>query len=209
MAYYGYRYYDPLSGRWPSRDPIQERGGINLYGFLGNSVTGQSDFLGLKDTSNDECIIEIVAGHGTLANPDGTPKEPQTKESIHWHKKHVDSACWSTGYIGCNANRINPPWMPDLDEEGPEGIWDATCSTIKTEIFKAAEEAAKEAKKMCDEPDCCKTWGIRVKLMESLEDDWNKKFNKEGQMGVHHPDRKACADLDALNGKIVIGGECE
>lgn len=33
---YAYRYYDPLKGRWPSRDPIEERGGVNLYGFVGN-----------------------------------------------------------------------------------------------------------------------------------------------------------------------------
>ncbi|PAW75658.1 MAG: hypothetical protein B9S38_00745 [Verrucomicrobiia bacterium Tous-C4TDCM] len=36
VRYYGYRYYDPVTGRWPSRDPIEERGGINLYGFVGN-----------------------------------------------------------------------------------------------------------------------------------------------------------------------------
>jgi hypothetical protein len=35
--YYGYRYYDPITGRWPSRDPIEERGGVNLYGFVKNS----------------------------------------------------------------------------------------------------------------------------------------------------------------------------
>ena len=36
LYYYGYRYYDPVTGRWPSRDPIEERGGFNLYGFLWN-----------------------------------------------------------------------------------------------------------------------------------------------------------------------------
>ena len=25
LLYYGYRYYDPLTGRWPSRDPIGEK----------------------------------------------------------------------------------------------------------------------------------------------------------------------------------------
>jgi hypothetical protein len=28
---YTYRYYDPVTGRWPSRDPIEEEGGINMY----------------------------------------------------------------------------------------------------------------------------------------------------------------------------------
>ncbi|MEI7910008.1 MAG: RHS repeat-associated core domain-containing protein [Verrucomicrobiota bacterium] len=39
LYYYGYRYYDPLTGRWPSRDPIGERGGKNLYGFINNMPT--------------------------------------------------------------------------------------------------------------------------------------------------------------------------
>ena len=32
--YYGFRWYDAVSGRWPSRDPIGERGGGNLYGMV-------------------------------------------------------------------------------------------------------------------------------------------------------------------------------
>jgi RHS repeat-associated protein len=37
VAYYGYRYYDPLTGRWINRDPIEEEGGMNLYGFCNNN----------------------------------------------------------------------------------------------------------------------------------------------------------------------------
>jgi RHS repeat-associated protein len=45
---YGYRWYDPLTGRWPSRDPIEEEGGLNLYGFVGNDGVGAWDYLGLS-----------------------------------------------------------------------------------------------------------------------------------------------------------------
>ena len=45
--YYGYRWYDPLTGRWPSRDPIGEQGGVNLYGFVGNDGVGRVDVLGM------------------------------------------------------------------------------------------------------------------------------------------------------------------
>jgi integrase/recombinase XerD len=47
VAYYGYRYYDPVSGRWPSRDPIEESGGLNLYSFVGNNGVFAIDILGL------------------------------------------------------------------------------------------------------------------------------------------------------------------
>ena len=46
LYYYGYRFYDPLTGRWPSRDPIGERGGVNLYGFVGNDGVDSVDILG-------------------------------------------------------------------------------------------------------------------------------------------------------------------
>jgi hypothetical protein len=47
VAWYGYRFYDPVTGRWPSRDPIEERGGVNLYGFIGNEGLTGWDRLGL------------------------------------------------------------------------------------------------------------------------------------------------------------------
>ncbi|MFN4874211.1 MAG: RHS repeat-associated core domain-containing protein [Akkermansiaceae bacterium] len=46
LLYYGYRFYDPETGRWPSRDPIEEEGGINLYGFVGNDGVNKIDMLG-------------------------------------------------------------------------------------------------------------------------------------------------------------------
>ena len=42
-----YRGYDPKLGRWLSRDPIGEEGGINLYGYVGNQPTTMFDPLGL------------------------------------------------------------------------------------------------------------------------------------------------------------------
>jgi RHS repeat-associated protein len=47
LLYYGYRYYDPNTGRWLNRDPLGERGGVNLYGFVKNSPTNAVDRLGL------------------------------------------------------------------------------------------------------------------------------------------------------------------
>jgi len=46
MPEYGFRYYDPGTGRWPSRDPIEEAGGLNLYIFLGNDGGNGWDYLG-------------------------------------------------------------------------------------------------------------------------------------------------------------------
>ena len=39
FGYYGYRYYDPIDGRWVNRDPIGVEGGINTYNFVSNNAT--------------------------------------------------------------------------------------------------------------------------------------------------------------------------
>jgi len=46
LAYYGYRYYSPELGRWISRDPIGEEGGLSLYGFLENDPVNGHDAYG-------------------------------------------------------------------------------------------------------------------------------------------------------------------
>ncbi|NLK41107.1 MAG: RHS repeat-associated core domain-containing protein [Planctomycetes bacterium] len=47
LVYYGYRFYSPELGRWPSRDPINEHGGLNLYGFVENDPVTSIDVHGL------------------------------------------------------------------------------------------------------------------------------------------------------------------
>ena len=49
VRFYGFRYYDPETGRRPNRDPIEERGGLNLYGFVVNDRVNRGGFLGLSD----------------------------------------------------------------------------------------------------------------------------------------------------------------
>ena len=43
LYYYGYRFYSPSLMRWLNRDPIEEEGGLNLYGFCGNCATCNYD----------------------------------------------------------------------------------------------------------------------------------------------------------------------
>jgi len=48
LYYYGYRYYSPQDGRWLNRDPLEENGGVNLYGAILNNGPNYVDPLGLK-----------------------------------------------------------------------------------------------------------------------------------------------------------------
>jgi RHS repeat-associated protein len=60
LVYYLLRYYDPNLQRWPNRDPIAEEGGINLYGFVGNSLNNFVDPYGLSGT----LIVDATGGSG-------------------------------------------------------------------------------------------------------------------------------------------------
>jgi hypothetical protein len=44
------RPYDPATGRWLSRDPIEENGGLNLYDYVLNDPTNSTDPLGLDNS---------------------------------------------------------------------------------------------------------------------------------------------------------------
>ncbi|HBJ86123.1 MAG TPA: hypothetical protein DDZ88_20115 [Verrucomicrobiales bacterium] len=50
---YGYRYYSPQLGRWLSKDPIGEEGGVNLYVMAGDNALNQVDHVGLYSFVND------------------------------------------------------------------------------------------------------------------------------------------------------------
>ena len=53
IVHYDLRDYSPQLGRFISADPIQERGGVNLYGFVGNDAVNRWDYLGLA-------VVEMV-----------------------------------------------------------------------------------------------------------------------------------------------------
>jgi RHS repeat-associated protein len=59
LNYYGYRYYAPELGRWPSRDPIMEAGGINGFAFLNNTAK-DFDYLGLYQGCTQAALNAIV-----------------------------------------------------------------------------------------------------------------------------------------------------
>ncbi|MEM7792431.1 MAG: RHS repeat-associated core domain-containing protein [Verrucomicrobiota bacterium] len=54
--YYGFRYYEPLLGRWLNRDPIGESGGENILAFYFNDLLNFVDLLGMDRTGSPGSI---------------------------------------------------------------------------------------------------------------------------------------------------------
>jgi RHS repeat-associated protein len=57
--YYGYRFYDPVNQRWLNRDPLEEGGGVNLYGFVLGDPLNHLDLYGMWGVKFAELNIGI------------------------------------------------------------------------------------------------------------------------------------------------------
>lgn len=64
LVYYNYRYYNPLQGRWLSRDQIGEFYSRNLYVFIHNKITIKIDYLGLLYYAPMICAISDMNADG-------------------------------------------------------------------------------------------------------------------------------------------------
>jgi RHS repeat-associated protein len=75
--YYGYRYYNPSTGRWLSRDPKKERAGLNLYGFVKNDGINRLDKLGLSTYSEIQAeannLDNVLKSQTCCCDQKGTP----------------------------------------------------------------------------------------------------------------------------------------
>jgi len=84
LLYYGYRYYNPGTGGWPSRDPLGEPGGANLYGFVYNNPTDHLDADGLRIyITCSSCGRPRPAGYDCpWCGGSGPPPLPTTVDAI-------------------------------------------------------------------------------------------------------------------------------
>jgi RHS repeat-associated protein len=75
-----YRAYDPRLGRWLSRDPIAENGGINLYGYVENNPIRFWDPFGLSTYEGLQALNEAMGNEGDLAENAKNWADQQTKD---------------------------------------------------------------------------------------------------------------------------------
>ena len=107
-----YRAYDPRLGRWLSRDPIWEAGGINLYGYVGGDPVGRTDPTGLapkplppERTRTRNCNGTEYAACQQLCSSRGVQS---CKVSQTWRIKSMKKGLtlwgWYDGPMSCSCN---------------------------------------------------------------------------------------------------------
>ena len=62
MVEFQLRRYRPRCGRWMNRDAIEEDGGLNLYGYVGNGVLMNVDLLGNECFCGEEISAVLAVG---------------------------------------------------------------------------------------------------------------------------------------------------
>ncbi|MBT7065958.1 MAG: hypothetical protein HN919_06630 [Verrucomicrobia bacterium] len=135
MKLSGYRYYSLELGRWPSRDPINERGGANLYALLLNQPVSHVDPLGLVSYGHiPDGVFPVwymTGDGGELYYPDGTDfnsriraTQPSTEYEAQIHDSVLTSLifnrqrCRSGGAYESSQTRNGQEllWAPALED---------------------------------------------------------------------------------------------
>lgn len=89
---YGRRFYDPRNGRFVGRDPVEETGGLNLYGFVRNNPINRWDYIGLSDIIKMEAFKVEVS---RLPDPPTRSSYNSTVSRNGWDTT-VDDRGWET-----------------------------------------------------------------------------------------------------------------
>jgi len=148
IVYYGARYYMPAFGRWITRDPTEEEGGVHLYTFAGNDGIGSTDSLGCsKDdpwpTDIPKWFLEIVHTEKNLGNvpiqPDGNVSNSEIRKLYKTYCRQYGRKAQQLGHGG-NKRRT---WTRT---RGAQGFVDSrliiaggavTAATIAVTYFSA------------------------------------------------------------------------
>jgi RHS repeat-associated protein len=89
LYYFGYRFYDSTTGRWLSRDPLQEEGGVNLYEVCGNNPVDNFDPLGLTDQNAVALNLSYVGIYGSKVTLDFRYRSATAYSTPYAKHEHV------------------------------------------------------------------------------------------------------------------------
>lgn len=165
LYYYGYRYYSPRLGRWISRDPIEEKGGLGLYAFVENRPVMRFDWLGLACQSGQRevCTIQGPITHWECECVPINPPPPRgpgcgCRSCRAWTNAVVVGHTWIECDDGTKLD-FAPDWLKG--KAGTTQNLATTCTDITTTYG--------EALKGCE---CSKKKDCMKQEMQKIKDTW-------------------------------------
>jgi RHS repeat-associated protein len=132
LLYYGFRYYSPQIGRWISKDPMEEKGGINLYAYAFNNSPNLIDPFGKKTTvtiktSGNKGIITVKASIAIWTKCKNGISIGDLAKAARTLEQSIEKA-WSGTYTKDGITfTINVDVTVDNfgnDERAENGVWD-------------------------------------------------------------------------------------
>ncbi|NCB80634.1 MAG: RHS repeat-associated core domain-containing protein [Bacilli bacterium] len=125
-----YRAYNPQTGRWLSRDPIGENGGLNVYGYVGNDPLGYVDPLGLdREVIFWSPLPQLASMFGHVSSRGGNGENNSFGPS-GWDKKYPTADSYIERQTQ-NNKRTGLGAVVDLTPE-QDKKYDSCMSDIKT-----------------------------------------------------------------------------
>lgn len=110
IYYFRARWYDPITGRWLSNDPIGISGGLNQYVFCSNNPVNFRDPYGLLSEKEREEILKEIKHAKAVIAAGGVPAEADWKgeqvELGHTYFKPNGKAS-----SGINEGVTDNPWI--------------------------------------------------------------------------------------------------
>lgn len=101
LYYYGYRYYNPIIGRWMSPDPLGLAAGLNRYAFVKNNPINSRDIAGL--IRDEDLSPELLGAIGAIPGGQDGQYGSELFSRLYWGDKALDD------------ERINP-FAKEIDQ---------------------------------------------------------------------------------------------
>lgn len=137
LIHASYAFYESQEGRWTSRDPIEEKGGENLYAFCSNSPMSNSDKLGrnVTLTTGNKNASLLQAWNRYFHQEICVDTWVWNKNSCCWRR--TGRSCYSFGATGVGLGAPGDDWIGTDSIKGP--------GLIRGEVYWTGDQGIEDA----------------------------------------------------------------
>ena len=164
LYYYGYRFYAPALMRWLNRDPIEESGGLNLYGFCSDNPICNIDSYGLT---------VIVHMNPTPSRQDNIKNKAGQILNVRGMTRVLGNVKFSCNKCILRAKGIIQLWIELLNEN------DKRWGT-RFKRYAQRNSAREDANTLAHEMDHFNTWKAFLEFVKTANSIDGKYFGLSG-----------------------------